>query len=345
MCTVLSSKQFLPLLLALSLFADSTMITAGMASKRALAYRYQLRSVSMKNQSTSRMSSFETPQETPTPPPTKEQLRNYAITKSIPMVGFGFMDQTVMLHAGNAIDCSLGVTFGLSTLAAAALGQVVSAAVAAIFGGTMDDLFRRLGLPRSGLTSAQRSLDNVKRLNVIATTLGVVAGCILGLVNLLFIDTDHASILKFDKISETSQFDFEVEASNATRKDATSITLVGPDVKGLLAAVTSSLAQHGCDLMEVHAQLVSNDENDSQPMVHDVLVVQKHGHQIPNEELRDLATSILEATTSPVGPLQAQAQAHEIKELNEKVQRLEKIIQESQIRVVPSHQEHQQRKP
>ena len=28
-----------------------------------------------------------------------------------------------MLHAGNAIDATLGVTFGLSTLAAAACGQ------------------------------------------------------------------------------------------------------------------------------------------------------------------------------------------------------------------------------
>ena len=31
-----------------------------------------------------------------------------------------------MLHAGNAIDATLGVTFGLSTLAAAACGQVCS---------------------------------------------------------------------------------------------------------------------------------------------------------------------------------------------------------------------------
>ena len=31
----------------------------------------------------------------------------------------------VMLHAGNAIDATLGVTFGLSTLAAAACGQLL----------------------------------------------------------------------------------------------------------------------------------------------------------------------------------------------------------------------------
>ena len=35
------------------------------------------------------------------------------------MVGFGLMDNTIMIHAGNLIDCTLGVTFGLSTLSAA----------------------------------------------------------------------------------------------------------------------------------------------------------------------------------------------------------------------------------
>ena len=29
------------------------------------------------------------------------------------------MDNTIMIHAGHYVDCTLGVTFGLSTLAAA----------------------------------------------------------------------------------------------------------------------------------------------------------------------------------------------------------------------------------
>jgi Transmembrane protein 65 len=58
--------------------------------------------------------------------PSYEILRQHLIANAIPMIGFGIMDQTLMLHAGNAIDCTLGVTLGISTLSAAAVGQIVS---------------------------------------------------------------------------------------------------------------------------------------------------------------------------------------------------------------------------
>jgi len=58
--------------------------------------------------------------------PTTEQLRRHLAQKAIPMIGFGFMDQTIMLQVGDLFDCTLGVTFGLSTLSAAAFGQIVS---------------------------------------------------------------------------------------------------------------------------------------------------------------------------------------------------------------------------
>ena len=47
-------------------------------------------------------------------PPTREQLKHVFIHASIPMIGFGLMDQTVMIQAGNAIDCTIGVIFSLS---------------------------------------------------------------------------------------------------------------------------------------------------------------------------------------------------------------------------------------
>ena len=42
------------------------------------------------------------------------------------MIGLGFMDNTVMIHAGEAMGRMLGVSFGRSTLAAAACGQICS---------------------------------------------------------------------------------------------------------------------------------------------------------------------------------------------------------------------------
>lgn len=58
--------------------------------------------------------------------PTYDQLKLLFLHSAIPMIGFGIVDQTIMLHAGNVIDCTIGVLFGLSTLTAAAFGQLCS---------------------------------------------------------------------------------------------------------------------------------------------------------------------------------------------------------------------------
>jgi hypothetical protein len=42
-------------------------------------------------------------------------------------LGFGFLDNFIMIVAGEYIDLTLGVTLGISTMAAAALGKSVSA--------------------------------------------------------------------------------------------------------------------------------------------------------------------------------------------------------------------------
>ena len=51
------------------------------------------------------------------------------------MVGFGFMDNMVMIQAGDLIDNTIGVRFGLKTLAAAACGQIISDMSGVMFGG------------------------------------------------------------------------------------------------------------------------------------------------------------------------------------------------------------------
>ena len=55
-------------------------------------------------------------------PPTRAQLFRLAIASGVPFVGFGIADNGIMIIAGDQIDASLGVRFGLSTLAAAGLG-------------------------------------------------------------------------------------------------------------------------------------------------------------------------------------------------------------------------------
>merc|ERR1719387_1535823 len=78
------------------------------------------------------------------------------------MVGFGFMDNTVMLHAGNAIDMTFGVTFGLSTLCAAACGQICSDMAGVSFGRVIEAAASKVGMTPSFLTGAQMELPQVK---------------------------------------------------------------------------------------------------------------------------------------------------------------------------------------
>ena len=58
--------------------------------------------------------------------PTPLQMRRLFVTSAVPFVAFGIVDQSVLLYAGDAIDNTLGVALGLPTLAAAAMGQVLS---------------------------------------------------------------------------------------------------------------------------------------------------------------------------------------------------------------------------
>ena len=69
-----------------------------------------------------------------------------AMVTSIPMIGFGFADNFIMIIAGDAIDASFGVTFGISTLAAAGLGNLVSDIAGISIGDGIEAVCARHGL-------------------------------------------------------------------------------------------------------------------------------------------------------------------------------------------------------
>lgn len=67
------------------------------------------------------------------PKPQLVDLRTLFVASAIPMVGFGFMDQFVLIQAGGYIDATLGVSLGLATMTAAAAGAFFCACYNAIF--------------------------------------------------------------------------------------------------------------------------------------------------------------------------------------------------------------------
>lgn len=130
------------------------------------------------------------------PVPSRQQLYRHVLACAVPMVGFGFMDNLVMIQAGDLIDSTLGVTFGLSTLTAAAYGQVVSDVSGTLFGSTIDALAARLGLPAARLTHAQLQLRHVRLWGLAGAVTGVSLGCLLGMTSLLLMDLDRSERLK-----------------------------------------------------------------------------------------------------------------------------------------------------
>ena len=117
----------------------------------------------------------------------------------VPFVAFGFVDNTVLIYAGDAIDRSVGVAFGLSSLAAAAMGQIFSDTSGVLFGSTIEDAALRLGLTMPQLTETQQLARATRFASTAGKVFGVVLGCSLGLVNLLFIDTLAAEKAKEEK--------------------------------------------------------------------------------------------------------------------------------------------------
>ena len=58
--------------------------------------------------------------------PTSLQLKQHFIKIAIPFVGFGFLDNFIMIISGSEIESYFGVSLGLSAMAAAGLGNTLS---------------------------------------------------------------------------------------------------------------------------------------------------------------------------------------------------------------------------
>ena len=135
--------------------------------------------------------------------PTTRQLLLHARLAAVPMVGFGFMDNIIMIQAGDYIDATLGVTLGFSTLVAAALGNVCSDSSGVLFGGVVESASARLNLTQAQLTVAQARMPITRRAATVGQLVGVICGCFLGMTNLFFMDLEATERLKRAQQLET----------------------------------------------------------------------------------------------------------------------------------------------
>ncbi|CAK6438725.1 unnamed protein product [Pipistrellus nathusii] len=120
-------------------------------------------------------------------PPTREQLRYVFIHNAIPFVGFGFLDNAIMIVAGTHIEMSIGIILGISTMAAAALGNLVSDLAGLGLAGYVEALAARLGLSIPDLTPKQVDMWQTRVSTHLGKAVGVTIGCILGMFPLIFL--------------------------------------------------------------------------------------------------------------------------------------------------------------
>ncbi|GMH53859.1 hypothetical protein TrRE_jg8383 [Triparma retinervis] len=140
----------------------------------------------------------------------------------MPMIGFGIMDNFIMIQAGDAIDNTFGATLGIATLTAAAFGQVFSDVSGVLFGGVVERGVSKLGIRPPSISAAQRTMGVCKNVIIAGSVVGVTIGCLLGASCLLFMDLNASERKKkakeLDTILETimSHGDEVIEAERCS---------------------------------------------------------------------------------------------------------------------------------
>ncbi|XP_013869699.1 transmembrane protein 65 [Austrofundulus limnaeus] len=124
-------------------------------------------------------------------PPTSAQLRYVLLHNAIPFVGFGFLDNCIMIVAGTQIELSIGVILGISTMAAAALGNLVSDLAGLGLAGYVEALASRLGMQIPDLSPKQADMWQTRVSCHAGKAIGVGIGCLLGMFPLLFFSDDE----------------------------------------------------------------------------------------------------------------------------------------------------------
>ncbi|KAI1714257.1 transmembrane protein 65 domain-containing protein [Ditylenchus destructor] len=125
--------------------------------------------------------------------PTFKQLKELAIINMIPFIGFGILDNMIMIMAGEYIDQTLGTLFTISTMAAAALGNIISDVAGVGLAHYVEIFVTKLGFKHPELNAKQLSSKRARNTVNVSRAMGLVIGCIIGMFPLLFFPTVDSS--------------------------------------------------------------------------------------------------------------------------------------------------------
>lgn len=144
--------------------------------------------------------------------PDSTQLLRLAVRTAIPFVGFGYLDNAIMIVAGDSIDETFGCALGLSSMAAAGLGNLVSDVIGIQASSAIERGSDAAGLPDPKLTPTQMASTSARVTSMGASMLGIAIGCILGLSPLLVMEDEETRGLRktFASIDENNNGTIEM---------------------------------------------------------------------------------------------------------------------------------------
>jgi rRNA maturation endonuclease Nob1 len=128
------------------------------------------------------------------PPRVRDFLVRF-IKRASKMIVFGFIDNFIMIIAGDAIDTNIAQTLGYSTMAAAGLGNMLSDIGGEVAGAKVEKTLNDMGFDVSPVSDEEMENESVpgwmKFMDKNAGAFGVAIGCILGMVPLLFKENEE----------------------------------------------------------------------------------------------------------------------------------------------------------
>ncbi|XP_051858592.1 uncharacterized protein LOC117563798 isoform X1 [Drosophila albomicans] len=124
-------------------------------------------------------------------PPTAAQLYSIFFVNAVPFIAFGFLDNFIMIMAGEYIESYLGHFITLSTMAAAGLGNTISDIIGITTASYVESTCHLLGLKQPRMTPQQFELQSSRRASSWGRIIGITIGCLLGMCPLWFITPEE----------------------------------------------------------------------------------------------------------------------------------------------------------
>jgi len=116
-----------------------------------------------------------------------EQLKSVFLSQMYPFIGFGFLDNSLMLVFGESIEASVGLRLGVTSMACAAIGNTLSDVCGVGLANKIEYLCTKFGLTdEAELTKSQAKQTRVVIARLGGAMTGVTIGCIVGSFPLLF---------------------------------------------------------------------------------------------------------------------------------------------------------------